>query len=491
MKKYLYGASIQGIQSFIFKTNKLKEIIGASELVEKICTTKFFELSELKRNSVDIIQSAAGNVKCILTEEQCRSIVLKFPMEAQKIAPGITVSQAVVAFNDGEAPPIDELERKLKIQRNIIAPPIEIGYMGLERDRRTGGVAFEEKVTRKSKEIISRETKAKIDAIFSDQEFKDDVSKEALFTKISALSNVSNRDLSFDIEDITRSGNNSWIAIIHADGNGLGKIIQNNGEALSRNKEFKLFSDKIEISTTIAVQKAFNEIILGERKKVGQEKYRFPIRPVILGGDDLTVIIRADLALDFTEVYLREFEAVTKKEFEGLKTNIPGLTACAGIAFVKNSYPLHYGLQLAEELCRDGKKVSREESSLAFYKVQESFVEDLEILKTRTLKTLSGLSYYGGPYNFAKLDNLKAKLEIIKKEAEENEKSKAIGKLRQIVSESYKNISSTLFMMERMKEINDVFYKNLQLDEEKLNIQNNGISQLVDLITLQSINYGN
>jgi len=26
-KKYLYGASIQGIQSFIFGTNKLKEIV--------------------------------------------------------------------------------------------------------------------------------------------------------------------------------------------------------------------------------------------------------------------------------------------------------------------------------------------------------------------------------------------------------------------------------------------------------------------------------
>ncbi len=31
---YLYGASIQGIQGFIFETNKLKEIAGASNLIE-------------------------------------------------------------------------------------------------------------------------------------------------------------------------------------------------------------------------------------------------------------------------------------------------------------------------------------------------------------------------------------------------------------------------------------------------------------------------
>ena len=34
--KYIYGASIQGIQSFIFQTNELKDIVGASELVENI-----------------------------------------------------------------------------------------------------------------------------------------------------------------------------------------------------------------------------------------------------------------------------------------------------------------------------------------------------------------------------------------------------------------------------------------------------------------------
>ena len=35
---YLYGASIQGIQDFIFKTNKLQEIVGASEIVKGIAT---------------------------------------------------------------------------------------------------------------------------------------------------------------------------------------------------------------------------------------------------------------------------------------------------------------------------------------------------------------------------------------------------------------------------------------------------------------------
>ena len=36
MEKYLYGAAVQGIQNFIFQTNELKDIVGASELVEDI-----------------------------------------------------------------------------------------------------------------------------------------------------------------------------------------------------------------------------------------------------------------------------------------------------------------------------------------------------------------------------------------------------------------------------------------------------------------------
>ena len=43
-KKYLYGAAVQGIQSFIFQTNKLREIVGASELVEEICTLEFAKM---------------------------------------------------------------------------------------------------------------------------------------------------------------------------------------------------------------------------------------------------------------------------------------------------------------------------------------------------------------------------------------------------------------------------------------------------------------
>ena len=62
MTKYLYGANVKAVQQFIFQTNKLKEIIGASELVEQICTNLFEKQVEEFKADNRII-AAAGIIK--------------------------------------------------------------------------------------------------------------------------------------------------------------------------------------------------------------------------------------------------------------------------------------------------------------------------------------------------------------------------------------------------------------------------------------------
>ena len=501
MSKYLYGASVQGIQDFIFKTNKLAEIIGASELVEQLCTS-LFEKSVIDFKQENLIMGAAGNVKYVFdTENECKKVVKIFSKAAMEHAPGVTVSQAVVKLENIDLPnAIDVLEKKLKAQRNITQRPIETGFMGLERARRTGGVASTSRNNRNgSLELVCESTDKKRTAIASQKEKEDTKSKESLFKKIAGLE-VKNREIAFDISEITASGNNSWIAVIHADGNGLGAIIQNVGQTLMKESKFSAFSNAIETATKNAVQKAFTEVVLKERNT----NYRYPIRPVVLGGDDLTVIIRADLALEFTNIFLRAFEMTSRQEFEalGLEGYQKGITACAGIAYVKESYPLHYALNLAESLCGDAKKKVKAtdcenkygnipKSSLAFYKVQDSFVAELKELKERTLKTPTGLDFYAGPYLLNEIDELNKKLKIIRNEADKSDKSKAVGKLRKIVSEYYKDEATAFFMLERMKEINSNFYTVLQLEDEKNSAIKNKKSQLLDLITLHNFNYGN
>lgn len=509
-KRFLYGAAIQGIQGFIFKTNKLKEIVGGSEMVERICTELFYNTAGIFKPDEDknIILSAAGNIKYIFEDEQkCKDFVRIFPKVVMDYAPGITISQAVVSFvGDDFSEVIQLLENKLKSQRNKVSLTTEIGFMGLERARRTGGVGADYD----GSEVIDNSTQKKVDA----------ANNLNLFQKMTGFKPKAS-ELAFDTDDISKSGKNSWIAVIHADGNGLGQILQSHGRILVQSKKFAQFSKAIDEATKNAVRKAFEELVKVdyEQKKLAHEtkfKLRYPIRPIVIGGDDLTVIIRADLAFEFTKAFLKKFEEESASLFQNIGINgyEQGLTACAGIAFIKESYPLHYGLHLAEQLCIDAKKKVKFESTpgvladpkygqmpksaFAFYKVQDSFVEGLKELKERTLKTGSGLSYFYGPYLLEEADLLSNKLNEISKEANKNDKSKAVGKLRQIVSETYKDKSTAVFMMKRMKEVNDKFYNTLILENELQAIENSALpqenntkSQLLDLITLHSLNYGN
>ena len=100
----MYGAAVQGIQGFIFQTNVLKDIVGASELVEMVCTSAFDDYADLINHEEDpnSIVRAAGNIKYVFDDaEKCSRAVREFPKKVQCMAPGITISQAVVELEDG------------------------------------------------------------------------------------------------------------------------------------------------------------------------------------------------------------------------------------------------------------------------------------------------------------------------------------------------------------------------------------------------------
>jgi hypothetical protein len=79
---------------------------------------------------------------------------------------------------------------------------------------------------------------------------------------------------------------------------------------------------------------------------------------------------------------IQSFEKQTKIKFASFQNTFgfdgfnDGFTACAGIAYIKKSYPFHYGAELSEVLCSAGKKVAKRNttkapSCLYFYKVQK------------------------------------------------------------------------------------------------------------------------
>lgn len=389
---------MQGIQGFIFQTNALREVVGASALVEEICTECFDEFAVGQQ----VIVRAAGNIKCIFNDEEaCRRTVREFPKKVLTEAPGITISQAVVPMGDDTAfaDAVNLLEEKLRAQRNKPMPSITLGLMGIERSRRTGLPAVSQG---NDGEPIDRGTKQKLEYAKS----ADLIDK--LYYKFFGAK-VATRVIAHDVSDMTVD--NSWLAVIHADGNGLGQVVS----AIGSDKErLKKFSEGLDRATTAAAQKAYKALV----KSDGYDPVTdvIPFRPVVLGGDDLTLICRADLALEFTRQYIDYFEKETgvllgllRAETDDVKMKC--LTACAGIAFIKESYPFYYGYNLAEALCERAKRDAKSKgevpapSCLMFHKVQSSFVEDYDEMMAKELTPCEGHSFCYGPYYIHERDD--------------------------------------------------------------------------------------
>ncbi len=387
MKRYLYGASVQGIQAFIFQTNKLKDIVGASELVKKMCD-KIFKDEFLAHG--EIIVTAAGNVKCIYNNEiDCKNTVLKFPKRVMEMSPGITISQAVVTLQDGNSESdfkaaCDELEKRLQAQRNKRPKSLTTGLMTMERSRATGLPAV---CIDKENNFLDECTQSKRMALGKNNEMQLELCKD--FFGIDTTIN----EVALNFKDITL--HNDWLAIIHADGNGLGEVVARKSSNL---EELKKFSENLDKATKSAAVLACKEIAKEKDIDIKQA-----IRPIILGGDDMTMVCRADIALEFVLAYLTAFEIEAHKKI-GTE-----LTACAGIAFIKSSYPFHYGYQLAEALCgkakSDAKSATIKEanngkipSCLMFHKVQSCFVENFKEIEKKELIPQKDCSYRNGPY---------------------------------------------------------------------------------------------
>lgn len=375
--KYLYGAAVQGIQQYIFRTNELKNIVEASERVQNICTEKFKEVLGCKLNENNIVLNAAGNVKYLFDErEECEYVVRNFPKVVMEYAPGITISQAVIPCPDDNnyAEYSDELERRLRQQRNKPTSGITAGLMGTLRD--TGS-------SLPIQEYIER-----LDVKNS----KTELCKNAFGNNVNA------HDVVWEIDKMTDK--NDWIAVIHADGNGLGQVVQKIGK---NREQFRTFSRNLDMATKAAAQMAFKAV---SAKLDEEKKTVIPIRPIVLGGDDLTVICRANLAIDYVTSFINAFEKEAKE-----KTH-QDLTACAGVAFIKSSFPFYYGYALAESLCNEAKKDAKKDlkdgkfapSCLMFHKVQDSFTEDYASIVERELTGRDEYTMKHGPYYLHELD---------------------------------------------------------------------------------------
>ena len=200
-----------------------------------------------------------------------------------------------------------------------------------------------------------------------------------------------NPDASSTASPYTDSGDYTFlskVAVIHIDGNGVGGIMKDLNDSKDRvaPAEFqeeigcdrddpdalRRFLLAVNERLQNAVEHAFaaawtriDELSHRDDKRAGREHTAIPVVPVILGGDDVTVITSGDYALPFAAAYLRYYEEATRSDPilryltppEGQDTG--PMTAAAGVAIVKRNFPFHIAYELAEKLVERAKKVGK------------------------------------------------------------------------------------------------------------------------------------
>lgn len=382
MAKYLYGASVQGIQEYIYATNDLQEIIGASEIIDSL-GRKFKDKQEgdgaifgifdkLREKGLveQILLNAAGNFRAIVEgEDNLQKIVRDLPKKIMQSAYGITISQATAPYKDGDYETASkELEKKLKIQRNRPSIPLDmsINFMRLAPKTARPIVKFSGDDVLDISSVQKREAHASW--------FRKRRKENDKFMEIKEFSQISNKK--------------NKLAVVHADGNGLGVLVKNLTAEVNKNNNTGIIAKFSE-----ALDKATKEAFVNakEKTKAALGKDSLKIKELILSGDDMTAVCDADIALEFTKNFIDEFEILTDMAKPDIKRK---LTMCAGIAYCNEKFPFHYAVKLAEDLCSAAKKHSKNKyvkdqekdiapSCLMFHNIQSSnfqrwgkFIED-------------------------------------------------------------------------------------------------------------------
>lgn len=146
----------------------------------------------------------------------------------------------------------------------------------------------------------------------------------------------------------------AFIAVIHADGNGMGKrveqIYEKCGDWASCCRTLRGFSEGIQQDFERAFRATVEAVIAQ-----GYPAEKLPIRPVVLAGDDVCFVTAGSIGLECARVFLEKLSEMENREQPGQP-----YAACAGVAIVHKKYPFHQAYALAEELCTSAKRFGAE-----------------------------------------------------------------------------------------------------------------------------------
>lgn len=364
-KEVLAMYDIRGIQGYIFKTNAVKEIIGASKLVDDI-----------------IINGLKDYVKnCVSPEEKDLYLVEwnngdtadAFIKDGSKVLMQVMFvggGNAYVLFRNGSI--CSEVNRYLgkyvldkTYSLNVAIAVIEktASYtddyrrINMEMRRIKAHMPLSKPVGAFSFTATDSITGLPITGCDLKSVSKKYYCTESLLKRKTADTlQEKNIEKIFD-NMVTQKGDNSTLALIHLDGNSLGKRIMN----LMRDvKDYKTAIQKMRRLSS-GIDKTFKDTFdeMTSWMDSQQDKFKtdtMKYRKIVVAGDDITFVCNAKLAIPAVKYFLEKLNEKKTDFIETEEDKNPIFTACAGIAFFNSHFPFSDAYMVAEACCDSAKK---------------------------------------------------------------------------------------------------------------------------------------
>jgi hypothetical protein len=359
-KQFLALLEVDKIQKYIFATNKLKEIRGASYLLSEINEKKTKEILHSKeyKNTANPILSVGGMTKVVfdIKDDDIKDDDIKDDAKAKAF-----LREVETLYKDVNIPVTTHIE---PIDDNF-SLALNKGEKAIRRKKESKQWGYQANTSPYYRRCtLCGVYPAEYKSLDNDN---DNNRYDLLCTSCSMKRSRSNKRL--DIYDKLRekfnengividdwphqfkqigkaSRREGYMGFIMADANRMGGKIRE----IQNPEGLRQFSKKIKEINEKCLVDAIWEVFANTKKD-----NMLPVNILILGGDDMMMVTTAETAIKIALAYCDKFQKATKND-----SSTPEISISAGVVIAKDTYPINSYVALGEELLKMAKKKSRE-----------------------------------------------------------------------------------------------------------------------------------
>ena len=325
---------------------------------------------------------------------------------------------------------------------------------------------------------------------------KDDVNEIGFY---SIIKKALNYDIHLNTEIDDYSVGDSFIGFVYSDGDGLGDFLKNVKKVYTTEEEYLKFMRKFSVildrNTKYVLKEVIKKMYDAEKfikkktiLKDGKPKYEIINREkkiveksvigefLIVGGDDVCAVFPADLAIEISYEFQKQFEEKMKKftEIENQKNkkkNPENITSSCGVVIAKNKTPMFQLFEQGLKLQKSAKAKRYQENKNREGKVRTGYI-DFQVIGNEGNVNIK--EYRKKWYNkFNKEDKNKGKLHVSRRPysisgSEKNKEYKDVSESIKKLIDQVKKLKTKNFPNTKIRYIYDLKKDDTKTDNEKI-----------------------